>query len=274
MLSDNSYSEAKVLLVDDNQINLYVLNKIFEQFGVAADCVPSGKVCIKKAEKKHYDLIFMDHMMPDLDGIETLKKLKENPEFDTPVVVLTANYGQDLEKQYKEAGFAEYMMKPANPSDVKDILDRFYSNKSDSEADTGSESSAEVSDGIVNYVVADDEKRNRLLQCGFTIIDELIAGGMSADEYEEILDIFREESKEKLAACIGFYEAMDMKNYAIIVHGLKNDAALISDSELSEHAKQHEIESKADNCEFVKKQWPDLRQHWEDTLERIEKYFG
>lgn len=247
-MNNEIYRDAKVLLVDDNQINLYVLNRVFEQFGIEADCVPSGVVCLKKATKKHYDLIFMDHMMPELDGVETLKKLKENPDFNTPVIVLTANYGEDLEKQYKEAGFAEYMMKPAEKECVKDILDRYYVNPG-------------------------EDKRDKLVKSGFSIVDTLIANGISAAEYEEILDIFREESKEKLSACNSFYEAMDLKNYAIIVHGLKHDAALINDMELSELAKKHEMESKAFNKEYVLAQWPMLKKQWEDVLLRIESYF-
>ncbi len=262
MAEKTLYENAKVLLVDDNQINLYVLNILLEQFGIASDCVPSGAVCVKKALKKNYDLIFMDHMMPDMDGIETLKILKQNPDFNTPVVVLTANYGENLEAEYKAAGFAEYLMKPANADSVASILERY------------------LGKGEQTVIKIDkhgdkDEKnvRDRLVEAGFSMIDELIDNGITAEEFVEMLDIFKSESQEKLKNCITFYEKLDLKNYSIIVHGLKNDAALIYDEALSEKARKHEIESKAGNERFVRNEWPQLRNMWEDTLNRIESFF-
>lgn len=257
------FKEAKVLLVDDNQINLFVLNKIFEQFGIAADCVPSGVICLKKAAKKRYDIIFMDHMMPELDGVETLEKLKEMPGFDTPVVVLTANYGEDLEKKYKEAGFAEYMMKPAEPPAVHEILLRYLMSDSMNKID-GDEGPRPV--GIVT-------KASKLKAAGFQGIDNLVEAGLSSEEFEELLQIFKEESETKLPDCQSFADAEDLKNYAIIVHGLKNDAAMISEKELSEEAKAHEMESKAGNKDYVKDNWPTLKADWQKVIDKINIYF-
>lgn len=254
MREEEIFSSAKILLVDDNQINLFVLNKIFEQFGVKADCVPNGAVAIKKAQKKDYDMIFMDHLMPELDGIETLARLKEDPDFDTPVVVLTANTGDGLEELYREAGFVEYLVKPAAPDSVKTILLRYLF-------------------GDANDIGDEDSKRQKFLDTGFSYIDSLLEAGMTTEEYEELLQIFLEESEVKLADCQSFYESEDLKNYAIIVHGLKNDAAMINEEELSAHAKQHEIESKADNLEFVKSDWDNLKERWQQVINKINNYF-
>ena len=296
-MKNKIFQEAKILLVDDNQINLFVLNKVFEQFGIHADCVPSGKICLKKAEKKEYDIIFMDHMMPDLDGVETLKMLKQQPGFTTPVVVLTANYGENLEKEYKAVGFAEYMIKPAEPKRVREILERYLIRDDDSQvgeaflkvADSTSledkvnsqeKSGLEKQSGIITKEMMEKlkensyvTKRERMIAFGFTIIDNLIETGMSEEEYEELLQIFKEESVNKLIDCDNFQKNNDLKNYAIIVHGLKNDAGMISDMDLSEHAKEHEIQSKGGNELFVKEQWQDLKEHWENTIDRINAYF-
>ena len=311
-MQNKIFEEAKVLLVDDNQINLFVLNKVFEQFNVHPDCVPGGKICLKKAEKKKYDLIFMDHMMPEIDGVETLRLLKQQPGFNTPVVVLTANYGENLEKEYKRVGFAEYMIKPAEPARVKEILERYLIKDDDSQIGEGltkekeqtnhNASNKNVYDGInientnadngitkskdyvSEYKTVQDfsslqnkkfnSKRDRMVALGFTIIDSLLETGMSEDEYEELLCIFKEESVNKLLDCDCFQKNNDLKNYAIIVHGLKNDASMISDMDLSLHAKEHEIESKAGNEQFVKDEWMSLKKHWENTLSRINAYFA
>lgn len=291
-------TDARALVVDDNSINRKVTQGLLEPYGFTVDLAASAEEGIRAINRTRYDIIFMDHMMPDLDGVETLKLLKQQPGFTTPVVVLTANYGENLEKEYKAVGFAEYMIKPAEPKQVREILERYLIKDDDSQV---GEAFLKVSDNISlenkhnsqqdnsglekqSGMIAKDvieklknnsyaTKRERMIAFGFTIIDNLIETGMSEDEYEELLQIFKEESVNKLIDCDNFQKNNDLKNYAIIVHGLKNDAGMISDMDLSEHAKEHEIQSKGGNELFVKEQWQGLKDHWENTIDRINAYF-
>lgn len=260
-----SYKTAKVLLVDDNSINLYIIGKILEECNIAADYAYNGKSCIKKVENKKYDLIFMDHMMPDMDGIETFKILHENPDFNTPVVVLTANDGDEYEKIYKEIGFAAYLYKPVNNEIIYSILEKFLSCKLDKENLTKDEA---FSGNDLTF------RKEKLKESGFIIIDELLANGMSITDFEILLSIFCEDSSEKLLKADEYVNDNNLREYAVIVHGLKNDAGMISELELQEEALSHEIESKAGNESFVKRNWPKLKANWQKLIDRINKYFA
>ncbi len=253
------FNNAKVLIVDDNSVNIFVLAKMLESYGLEADFASSGPEAVTKCQGKVYDLIFMDHMMPGQDGIETLNILKQDENFKTPVVVLTGNTEEGIEDMYMKAGFVAYMKKPVNNDVLSDVIEKYL----------GADGSVAGSPAPVS----DNPKRDKMLACGFDIIDTLLETGISIESYEEMLTIFAEESRELIPECEEYANELNMREYAVIVHGLKNDAAMISDKALSDHAKKHEIESKADNKDFVMRNWHNLRKHWEKTLGRIDKYF-
>ena len=116
-------TNKKILIVDDNVINLKVANKILSTYGFINTCVSSGRECIELIEQGNkYDLIFLDDMMPEMSGVETLKELKLNTEFNTPVVALTANAISGMREKYLNDGFNEYLSKPINISELEKII--------------------------------------------------------------------------------------------------------------------------------------------------------
>ena len=117
---------AKILAVDDNQINLFVLKGFLKHTGIDFDYVQSGKECLEIITKKNYDLIFLDHLMPEMDGIETLKHIRSmgGRYKSLPIVALTANVISDARERYLNAGFSDFMEKPFIASDLKKILTR------------------------------------------------------------------------------------------------------------------------------------------------------
>ena len=116
--------EALVLAVDDNAMNLAVVKALLKRTGIQVETVPGGRECLEICGKKKYDLILMDHMMPDLDGIETLHILRkeEGPNRDTKMLVLTANAIAGMEEQYKKEGFAGYLTKPLVGEELEAML--------------------------------------------------------------------------------------------------------------------------------------------------------
>ena len=119
--------DAQVLLVDDNSVNRKVFLELLEDTGLQIEEAASGFECIEMAEKKHYDAIFLDHMMPDLDGIETLHRLKSSVAFmeingNTPVVALTANAITGAKEMYLQNGFSAYLSKPIKPARLEKML--------------------------------------------------------------------------------------------------------------------------------------------------------
>ena len=123
-LSD--YSNKKVLIVDDNNLNIKVASKLLNRYGINPDTCLSGAECLEKINNGiKYDLIFMDDMMPNMSGPETLIKLKENKDFNIPVVILTANAITGMREQYMEKGFDEYLSKPIDREKLDEILKKF-----------------------------------------------------------------------------------------------------------------------------------------------------
>lgn len=115
----------KALIVDDSNINLKVASKLLEHEGIEVDTVLSGFLCLDKIKNKEiYDVIFMDIMMPEMDGVETFKKLQEIENFNTPVVTLTADAVTGAKEKYLQKGFFDYISKPINLSELKRILNK------------------------------------------------------------------------------------------------------------------------------------------------------
>lgn len=111
------------MLVDDNTLNLKVAEKLLKKYNLNVTSVSSGLECLNYTKNKKYDLIFLDHMMPEMDGIHTLYNLKKRVTgFDTPVVVLTANAIEGSKKMYLAEGFCDYLSKPINQVELDRIL--------------------------------------------------------------------------------------------------------------------------------------------------------
>ncbi|MCR5503754.1 MAG: response regulator [Lachnospiraceae bacterium] len=117
--------EARILLTDDVPMNLKVITSLLKDTQVRIDLAESGKECLRKYEAEHYDLIFLDHMMPEMDGIETLRHLKETERYrteHTPVIALTANAILGADKTYLDTGFNDYLTKPARGGDLEEMI--------------------------------------------------------------------------------------------------------------------------------------------------------
>ena len=107
-----NFKGKKILIVDDNRLNIKIAKKLLEPYNFEIDECLSGMQCLEKCATTKYDIIFMDYMMPNMDGIETFKELHENPEFNTPVISLTADAVVGAKDKFIDAGFAGYVSKP------------------------------------------------------------------------------------------------------------------------------------------------------------------
>ena len=109
--------DAHILIVDDNDMNLIVVKKLLTKTSIQIDTARSGLECLRLTQNHHYDCILMDHLMPEMDGIECLHALRAQPGGlcqDTPVVALTANAGSDNQLLYRKEGFSGYLAKPVS----------------------------------------------------------------------------------------------------------------------------------------------------------------
>ena len=115
----------QILIVDDNSVNLKVAQGLMKPYQADIETALSGPECLEKTAEKEYDLIFMDHMMPEVDGVETFHLLKEREGFSTPVVVLTANAMNGSKEQYLKEGFSDYLSKPINLKELERLLRKY-----------------------------------------------------------------------------------------------------------------------------------------------------
>jgi len=120
-----NFKDKKILVVDDNKMNLKVATKLLEKYQITIETCQSGIEAIEILKDNNYNLILLDDMMPKMNGKETLKKLKKNKEFKTPVVVLTANAISGMKEKYLELGFDDYLAKPIEKEELIRILNKF-----------------------------------------------------------------------------------------------------------------------------------------------------
>jgi len=122
-----NYGHKKVLIVDDNNLNIKVAKKALSNFDFELDECHDGLECLDKINSGNtYDLILMDIMMPNMNGEEALLKLKENPNFNTPVIALTADAVSGAKEKYLSEGFVDYIAKPFSREQIKEKLDRIF----------------------------------------------------------------------------------------------------------------------------------------------------
>ena len=122
--STDLYKGKKILIVDDNRLNIKVAHRALESFGFILEDSMDGEDCLKKAKETTYDIILMDIMMPVMSGETALKELKKDPNFKTPVIALTADAIQGSQEKYIAEGFADYIAKPFSKDQIKVKIDR------------------------------------------------------------------------------------------------------------------------------------------------------
>ena len=162
----NTFDGKKVLVVDDNKLNIKVASKILKEFNLDIDECESGFECINRIKNNNkYDIIFMDIMMPKMSGTETLKKLKQIENFNTPVIALTADALEGKSNKYLEVGFTDYLSKPINKIELNNVLNKILNNiKSEEKANMHEVISITDQDvELLNKKIENDKKTNGTL---------------------------------------------------------------------------------------------------------------
>ena len=120
------YSAKKILVVDDNNLNIKVAVRLLSSYNIKPDTCISGKECLEKIKDTTYDLILLDDMMPKMTGTEVLNQIKNDyKDFKTPIVVLTANAISGMKEKYLKDGFDEYLAKPIDKLELERVLKKF-----------------------------------------------------------------------------------------------------------------------------------------------------
>ncbi|MGN1313861.1 MAG: response regulator [Lachnospiraceae bacterium] len=275
--------EAKILVVDDNYTNLKVLVNLLKYTRVNVDVADGGKTCLDMVRKNQYDLIFLDHMMPEMDGIETLHRLKaleDNQSSQAPVVALTANAITGAKEMYLAEGFDAFLSKPVNPDKLEQMILRLLPRELlhfDTREDEirESEETKEKQEHFTSSVSGDEELPiidGIDWAYGFIHLpDKDLLLSTVKDFYKtieaeaELLEQFYQESKEN--------EKM-LEQYRIKVHSMKSSANLIGALTLGGMAKILENAAREGKLERIDALHGIFMEEWRSYRERLALLVG
>ena len=235
---------AHVLVVDDNRMNIRVVEGLLKEYQIKVTYATSGHEALETIEKMCFDFVFMDHMMPEMDGIETMHRIRDKAGHyyqKVPIIALTANAVPGNREMFLEEGFNDFVTKPMEMSVLERVLRRnlpeeklvFQTNeKQQPTAQLTEQQSEEEPPTDTELQVGDLDVKQAMLYCG----------GRKA--YLEILERCREEGAQERKLLEELYEKQDWKNYIIKVHALKGTMRSIGAVPLSEKAKALEMAGK------------------------------
>lgn len=249
---------GRILVVDDNAMNLAVAQGLLKQTRLQVDVASSGEECLELMRHKTYHLICMDHMMPVMDGVETLHKIRElesNPSADAPVIALTANAVPGAKEFYLNEGFQDYLTKPIDADKFENMLIEYLP---DSVVYLTQGQNVDLEYEMQDAELALDIRESQLFVIGFNIRNGLKYMGGDKALYSKVLRDFHLILKEKEEALRGFLKKGDMPGYAIVVHSLKGNARNLGADELADEAFELEKMSKAGRLEDVEVRSPIL----------------
>lgn len=277
---DLDLSNKKVLLVDDNSLNLKVATKLLKTYNLDITCCTSGFECIDKIERQIvYDIILMDIMMPKMGGVETLKLLKEIPDFNTPVIALTADAIQGRNNKYIEVGFSDYLSKPIENNELVRVLSKYLSSEDNKkeikqEEKVMEEKKEPTIQDKVDEKVEDNScvKDINYLKENDIDVDASIELLGDIDMYNETLKDFLTESETRLPKMKKYMEEEDTSNYAILAHAMKGDSKYLGFKKLAELSLDHELKGKDNNISYIKENYDELMKEVNRVIEVISGY--
>ena len=225
--------DARVLVVDDTPVNLTVFVSLLKRTGLKIDTAESGDEGISLFIKNHYDVIFLDHMMPDKDGIETLKEMKAITDTQntlTPVICLTANAISGMREMYTNAGFDDYLTKPIDAERLETMLLQYLPDDKvtcvSGDDDIDEDEDQALPDFL--YDIKEIDTDSGLNYCG------------DGESYVDALMMYMGSAEKKAEEIEKYRAAGDIKNVTIKVHALKSASRSIGALELGEFAERLE----------------------------------
>jgi CheY-like chemotaxis protein/HPt (histidine-containing phosphotransfer) domain-containing protein len=270
---------GKVLVVDDFPTNLDVMSGLLAPYGLRVDLASSGREAVEaiRKEEVRYDLVFMDHMMPEMDGMEAVRIIRN--EIDSPyallvvIVALTANAIEGTREMFLTGGFTDFLSKPIDIHRLNTILNRWIRDKQSEavlqEAEKQSRERSAAGDGFDREQL--DPEGAWLLERSIPGIDfatALALYGDSGEVYMQILKSFVAQTPILLEKMDAHLEA-SAPDYAIEVHGLKGTCAAIGAVGTAAMALELELASKEGNFDLARRKHGALRQEALDLTERL-----
>ncbi len=280
--------DVKVLVVDDEVMNLTVAKGIFKQYRMTVKTAASGQESIDMCSKEDFDIVFMDHMMPGMDGVEAMKRIREVKK-EQPVVALTANAVSTAREMFIREGFDGFVAKPIELVDLERVMKSVlpkskivYEEITEEKEDRGrfSVSSEEDKESSTDSKTGDREPSpvssnyEPLIAAGINPTVGLHYCQDDPDFYDELLEQYFKDSTAKKTGIENSFANKDIPNYTIFVHGLKSTSKMIGQASLSEKALELETFGKAGGADITDEKHNAMLSQYLTVIDGLSKYFA
>lgn len=255
--------DYKVLIVDDNAINRRVAMAMVQSYGFQVSEADCGQKAITLMKEQNFDMVFMDHMMPVMDGMEAAKRIRlecgENGR-EAVIIALTANVVEGAKELYLENGFQDFLAKPFERMQLHEVLNTWVPERKKNYLDIH----------IEEEKISEDEIASIYMK-GVNVREAVKSRNCSLEDYLKLLHLFYLDGKNKIGYMNDLVERQDYENYRIEVHALKSAAANIGAENLSEEAKEQEYAVKDGQLDVVNEGYEKVLEDYQKILTEIEK---
>lgn len=268
--------EAKILVVDDNAMNLRVMVRLLTPYRIQVVTAESGREALEKINSMEYDCVYLDHMMPEMDGVETLRRIRRKPGTyfqNVPVIAFTANAIGGAREMFMAEGFNDFIAKPIELSVLERMLRRYIPEQKQVEAETAANTSDSgqdsqgsvrkeqeqgagmpvghaVGEGQGMLPTSEKEAMEALEQAGIHVEHGLTYCG-DQDGFREITAMYHAQGADRNDKLEQLFREQDWKNYTIAVHALKGNSKGIGADELAGMALELEMAGKENRIEYI-----------------------
>lgn len=284
---------ANVLVVDDNAMNLKVMARLLLPYQIKVTMAGSGQEALEKLDHNTYDCVFLDHMMPEMDGVETLHKIRQKPGTyfqSLSIIAFTANAIGGAREMFLSEGFDDFIAKPIELSVLERMLRRYIPVQKqiiveEEEADAPKTAPAQKEETESEAAIrgesfdpgatedssseSDTKALTKLTRAGIDIEQGISYCG-DREGFREIISIYHKEGANRKRQLVTCFEQEDWKNYVINVHALKSNSKGVGANELSEMALNLEMAGKENRIEYILQHHEELLQKHDELLLALE----
>lgn len=268
--------DTRVLVTDDNQINLKVIKSTLEYYGLTVETADSGSKALEMCQKTGYDMVFMDQMMPEMDGVETMQKIRGLSSHYAPggngkIIVLTANAIVGVRQELMEKGFDEYLSKPLQLRELEQVLKQFVPGDKLEVQDTDKESNGKfaISENISKDVIVVLE--DLLPQINVTSGLEHCQKNVSL--YLDILHMIHDDAGTQLGDLKALWEEKKYSRFIVQIHSIKTQLLNIGYVLLAEEARALELAGKENRFEYISDYLEVFADSYRELAQQLEKVF-
>ncbi len=262
---------AKIMVVDDTETNLVVIKNLLKSTQVQVETATSGFELLDKVKETKYDIIFLDHRMPKMDGLETfdeMKKLEGNLNADTPCIALTANAFSGARETYIDHGFQDYLSKPIDAGKLELMIHEYLP-----------EDKIEICDDKEKvqenaYTDVEQDFITRLKRIDGVNVDEAIKNCGAVETLQNVAESVYENAGDKIELIESYCRLEDWKEYTVQVHALKSSARLLGATQLSMNAAYLETCGNEQNAEEIKSKTPTLLDDYKALYQALDGLFA